>query len=109
MKTYQVAISEEARQNLKEIIGYIRRADSDAKAKYVRTEVLKLVRSLVKLPNRHPTLLVSEASGLTYRYVPNKFKVKIIYHVEEEQTQQVIVVRMYHDRQSLKELKKQLP
>ena len=53
----------------------------------------KLVRSLVKLPNRHPTLLVSEASGLIYRYVPNKFKVKIIYHVEEEQAQQVIMVR----------------
>lgn len=108
MKTYKVIISQEARQNLKEITAYIRESDSEGRAKYVQNGVLKLAQSLVNIPNRYPALLTSEITGLTYRYVPNKFKLKIIYHVLEDVDAQVIVVSIYHDKQSLKALKKRL-
>jgi len=108
VKTYRVVITRGARQSLKEITDYIRRTDSDEQAKYVSTEVLKLAQSLVKLPNRYPELLTSEATGAIYRYIPNRYKVKIIYNVQEDKDR-VIVVGMYHDRQSLDELKKILP
>lgn len=107
MKKYTVVISQEARQNLKEITDYIRRTDSDSSAKYVRTEVLKLARSLVNLPDRYPTFATSKDTGIIYRYIPNKYKVKIIYSVENED-EQVIVVRIYHDRQRLETIKEEL-
>lgn len=107
VKTYRVVIAQEAWQNLKEITDYIRRADSESKAKYVRTEVLKLARSLTSLPGRYPEILTSMRTGITYRYIPNKYKVKVIYNVQEEKGS-VIIVRIYHDAQSLGELEKLL-
>jgi plasmid stabilization system protein ParE len=108
VNTYRIVITRGARQSLTQVADYIRRTDSESQAKYVSTEVLKLAQSLVKLPNRYPELLTSEATGITYRYIPNKFKIKIIYNVQEEQDR-VIIVRMYNDRQSLDTLKTLLP
>ena len=108
VKTYRVVITRGARQSLKQVADYIRRTDSESQAKYVSKEVLKLAQSLVKLPNRYPELLTSEATGITYRYIPNKFKIKIIYNVQDDKDR-VIVVRMYHDRQKWEELQKLLP
>ncbi len=108
MKSYQVVINPDARQSLKEISDFIRRTGSENQAKYVRTQVLKLARSLSSLPDRYPVLLTSTNTGITYRYIPNKYKIKIIYNVQNEEDR-VIVVRLYHDRQDLDELKKLLP
>jgi plasmid stabilization system protein ParE len=106
VKKYRVVVSQEARESLRSITDYVRRRESDSRARYVRDELLKAVDRLVTLPNSHPELRVSK-TNITYRYL-SKWKYKIIFTVQEDKDR-VVVVRLYHDRQSMKKLEELLP
>ena len=98
VKQYQVVFTLEARQTLRKVTDYIRRTDSDVRAKYVRKGLLKSTRHLINLPNSHPVLLTSSRTNITYRFLP-KWQFKIIFTVEED-INRVIINRIFHDKQS---------
>ena len=107
VKTYKVVFTEEAMETLQNIVGYIRRSESESRAKHVEKELLKAARTLVSLPNRNPILATSDDTGIVYRFL-SKWQYKIIYTVEEKKDR-VIVIRVFHDKQNPEQLEELLP
>ncbi|MFH1321241.1 MAG: type II toxin-antitoxin system RelE/ParE family toxin [Bacteroidota bacterium] len=90
MKTYQVIISNKARESLKTIVDYIKE-DSPSAAEKVKKTLIKEAKSLSKFPERYSKeeQLIDKPGN--YRSFV-KWHYKLVYKVEQKEVQILNIV-----------------
>ena len=99
-KSFPIRWDEEALKDLKTIYKYIKK-QSPSGAEKVKIELIRLVGTLGKNPEKYPKepLMLNEGN---YRYIP-KWSYKIIYEITSHE---VIVAMIFHTSQSQEKLKR---
>lgn len=90
---YQVKISNRAKQDLREAVGYIRTGSPDA-ANLWLNKFNALQKSLARMPARFAVIPEADDVGLPYRDALI-FSHRVIYRIDEESST-VFIVRVYH-------------
>jgi len=89
---YQVIITDEAWDDIYNIVSYLRRNASETTAQNVRTGIIKETRKLEKFPMGCSIVHEISDEGDIYRFTL-KWKYKIIFFVnEEDKTVEIIAV-----------------
>ena len=109
VKQYRVLISTEAQDNLTYIVDYLTEKYSLQAALNKERKLLEAIQSLKTFPEGYSQLRIKrKKSSNPYRFLPID-GYKIIYTVEEEPDTIVIVIKLVHDKMSMKNLEKLLP
>jgi plasmid stabilization system protein ParE len=91
LKRYPVIVSNQAKQSLKEIVGYIKE-DSPQAAQYVKNELISLMRSLGSAPEKYSKEFLLEDKRKNYRSV-TQWRYKIIYQFTSKK---VLILDIIH-------------
>ncbi len=92
VETYSVTITDEAWDDVYDIVAYLRRNVSETTAQNVRVGIINETRKLEKLPTGRPIVHEMSSDEEVYRFAL-KWKYKIIFFVnEEDKTVEVIAV-----------------
>ena len=90
MKKYQVQILPQARQGIRQLMAYIRRRESDARARSVRKAILEKIRSLDSLPESHEKLHEICDEQTVYRRV-FQWDFRIIFQIVDDELRVLVV------------------
>lgn len=108
-KKYRVLISAQAQNSLNYIVNYLTEEYSLQTALKKERKLLEAIQSLKVIPNGHSRLQIKrKKNDKPYRFLPTE-GYKIIYTVEEEPDDIVIVIELVHDSRSMKRVERILP
>lgn len=94
---YRVVIAQEARDELRKELAYIRRKSSIQSARHVNRGIQEAIKSLVTFPKRHERMKQIGTDQRVYHSFP-KWSFLIIYRVEES-VLRVRVVSIFNTNQ----------
>lgn len=97
-KQYRVIIAQEARDELRKELAYIRRRSSARQAKNVNRGIQEAIKSLATFPERHQKMEQIGTEQRVYHSFP-KWSFLIIYRVEEK-ILRVRVVSIFNTNQN---------
>jgi len=97
-KQYRVVIAQEARDELRKELAYIRRRSSAQQAKNVNRGIQEAIKSLATFPARHQIMEQIGTDQRVYHSFP-KWSFLIIYRVEEK-VLRVRVVSIFNTNQN---------
>lgn len=106
VKQYRVLISTQAQDSLDHIVDYLTESRSLTTALKVERKLLEAIQSRKTFPEGYGWLKIKrKKSKNPYRFLPTGVY-KIIYTVEEEPDDAVIVIELVHDRRSMERVEK---
>lgn len=104
VNAYRIVLLPQAVKNLRQITDYLRRAESDQVAKYVRKNIIDNIRQLSNMPHKHEILHEISQGEIIYRR-SLQWSYRIIFTVFEEELR-VEVVDIDHTATDPEALKK---
>jgi plasmid stabilization system protein ParE len=98
VKKYKVRITPKARQDLNQIVQYLRRNTSNEVATKVRRGIVAAIDKLVTHPEAYQTFTEISTEKVVFRRML-QWDYKIVYTVNKQELV-VLVVKIYHGHQS---------
>jgi plasmid stabilization system protein ParE len=97
VKKYKVRITPKARQDLSQIVQYLRRSESNTVATNVKRGIMEAIGRLETYPESHEAFKeISTEQVVFHRMLKREYK--IVYTVDKEELV-VLVVKIYHSHQ----------
>lgn len=103
MKTYNIFITEDARNNLREIFSYISDYLLETSiAKKTQKSILTSIASLKNMPNRNP--LINDEPYKSYKVRIHTAENYLIFYIVDESLSTVTVLNIIYNRRDWKNL-----
>lgn len=108
-ETYQVVVSQEAKDDINNILDFLQKNVSFKEAVSTRQAILDSIRSLERMPQSHPPVqeILKPNKPILLRQVVAKSFYRIIYAIEEV-ADAVIIIRVIHVKRGNRYIKQAL-